>query len=406
MNKKPDSKPDRADDATATAAGSVYYRQDPEPKPRYTRRTETPRAQAGPAKRPAHLGHAILLSNIRTFTLVTLFMVILAGLAAYITTRTWQSRQEQARSESPRAQPETPPTPEPRAPGATGVFMDEPDTDETEPHVRTELDTEAMRRAIFMQQRAESLLEAGDVDEAIRRFRDALDIWPQLTRVWAKLGGAYLETGEFQRAQIALERAAENDPGNPSILNDLGVALLYQNRITQAIELFETVTDMDPQYASAHFNRALCYLAQDDDENAEEALDAFLRLRPNDARALKEKAYLQASRRDYQEALEHLRRALSSAPDWPSLYVDLAATTALMGRADEAINYLDRAEAFTSPSFVYRVYQQPAFREIRLTEAGRSFEERLAERAREMLAAQETEEEPISLTRPMHSAPD
>ncbi len=395
-----------ADDASPTQAGSVYYRQAPEPKPRYTIRdnSSTSAPKTGRPKRSPNLGHAILLSNIRTFTIVALFMFGLLSLAVYITGRAWQNHQSRVRAEG-RARQQTPPptdTARPETPEA-GVLMGAPATEIPTPHVRTELDTEAMRRAVFMQKRAEAQLAAGNLQEAIARFRDALDIWPHLTQVWAQLGRAYLETREFSRAQIALERAAENDPGNASILNDLGVALLYQNRIDQAMELFETVTDIDPNYASAHFNRALCYLARNDDEHAEQALNAYLRLRPNDARALKEKAYLQASRREYEEAMSNLQRALSDAPDWAPLYIDLAATAALMGRIDESIRYLDRAEALTSPGAVYRIYQQPAFREVRLTEPGRLFEQSLAERARELLAAHEPEEEPTEATSPMHS---
>lgn len=389
-----------ADDASATHAGSVYYRQKTEPRSRSAARRGAPKPVAQP-KRASNLGHAILLSNIRTFTLVALFMVILATLAVYITSRSWQNQQARVRAD---ARPARVAAPTPASEPTAGIVMDA-QREQGAPHVRATLDTEAMRRAVFMQKRAEALLAAGNVRDAIARFQDALDIWPHLTQVWAQLGSAYLETKEYNRAQIALERAVESDPGNPSILNDLGVALLYQNRIPQAINLFETVTDIDPNFASAHFNRALCYLSKDDETSAEEALDAFLRLRPNDARALKEKAYLQASRRDYDQALAGLRRALSSAPDWAPLYIDLAATAALMGRIDEAIRYLDKAEGLTSPGVVYRIYQQPAFREIRLTEPGRVFEQHLAERARELITAHEAEDGPISLTQPMHSAP-
>ncbi len=402
MTEKPYNESGPLDDAAATHAGSVYHRQHPGPKPR--RSPGGVRAATGEGKRAPSLGHAILVSNIRTFTLVALFMFALAALAVYFTSRSWQNLQERARAGTHESRPAPAPQRAPPA-SAGGVLLDAPSDAPGTPHVRTELDTDAMRRAVFMQKRGEGQLAAGNLAEAIARFRDALEIWPQLTPVWAQLGRAYLETQEFSRAQIALERAVENDPGNPAILNDLGVALLYQNRIAKAIELFETVTDIDPNYASAHFNRALCFLARDEEEQAEEALDAFLRLRPHDARALKEKAYLQASRREYQEALTSLRRALSSAPDWAPLYVDLAATTALMGRVDDAIRYLDRAEGLTSPGVVYRIYQQPAFREIRLTEPGRVFELNLAERARELLAAQEGEDELFSLTQPMHSGP-
>ncbi len=387
------------DDALSAQAGSVYHQQEPAPRQRYPARSGAQRSSRS-SRRPAGVGHAILLSNIRTFTLVALFMVILTALAAYMTSRSWQNLQQRIRAEAQQRQP-SPPSPQPKPETETGVLVDAL-PGRAGPHVRTELDVDAMRRAVFIQNRAEALMTAGNIPEAIQRFHDALDIWPHLTPVWTQLGRAYLETRQFNRAQIALKRAAESDPANPAILNDLGVTLLYQNRINQALELFETAGDIDSNYAEAHFNRALCHLARDDEEQAEDALNAFLRLRPNDARALKEKAYLQASRQEYEAAFDSLRHALTAEPDWAPLYVDLAATAALMGRTEEAIRFLGGAEALTSADAVSRVYQQPAFRKIRLTEAGQQFETALAEGARERRTTQE-HEEPISTTHPMYS---
>ena len=387
----------RNEDATTPQAGSVYYRQAPEPRRRTSRRPAVPRNSAAAKKKNGNLGRAVMLANIRTFSLVALFMFGLLSLALIITGRIWQNHQDRVASEG-----EGLPESAPRRPSV--VLPDRPDLSPTptlglresavdevpRAHVRSELDTEAMRRAVFMQKRAEEFLAEERYQEAIARFQDALDIWPQLTQVWSQLGQVYLTIQDYGRARIALERAVESDPGNPHILNDLGVSFLYLNRLNTALELFETVNDIDPRFARAHFNRALVHMTRDELDAADAALDTFLRLQPNNAAALKEKAYLQASRRDYEGALATLLRALASEPDWVPLHVDLAATAALLGRVDEAIRHLDKAEAFTSPAVAYQILQQPAFREIRLSEAGRQFEQQLAERARETLAAAES----------------
>ncbi len=207
-------------------------------------------------------------------------------------------------------------------------------------------------------------------------------------------GRTYLETRAFDHAEIALGRTAVADPGNLAWVNDLGVAFLHQHRIDCALEIFEAVIDLNPHYAPAHFHRALCYLSRKDEAEAEQALDTFLRLQPNDARALQERAYLQASRGEYRESLESLQRAMSAAPDWAPLYIDAAAAAALWGRVDQAIRYLHAVEAVTSPNAVYRMVQQPAFRDLRHSDAGQEFKRRLAERARE----KRTDDEPADGT--------
>lgn len=389
--------------------GSVYHRAPQTPRPRSSPPPPQPAMESVPApknRRVSNLGHAIMLSNIRTFSLVALFMCSLLGLAVYLTGHIWQRHKDRVQVE------ETGPPPRIRRTAddlerADAMVGRPREQDVPEARVRTELDTEAMRRAVFMQKRAEALVEAGNYDEAINRFKDALDIWPHLTVVWAQLGRAYLAQGDYRRAEIALERAVEADPGNAELLNDLGVAALYRNRPARALELFETVNDLNPRFAPAYFNRALYYLGMEDNEAAEQALDIFLRLRPNDAQALKERAYLHAHRGDYDGALTALRRAMTTAPDWVPLYVDAAAAAALLGRARDALRYLDQVEGFTSPGIVYRIYQQPAFRDVRRTEAGRAFELALAERARELLVADLLEDEELQLDTavPMVTAP-
>lgn len=398
---------DLPEDQTSAQPGSVYYQQKSAPRKRYTpsqRQTEPAPKKTKTRQTSGNLGHAILQANIRTFSLVALFMFGLMGFAVYITGKMWARQQSKVELTGPAISRSAPPSSiAPDVAPLMGVML-EGSRDPVKPNVRTELDTDAMRKAISMSKRAEVLASSGNLKEAIDRYQDALEIWPYLTQVWAQLGRIYLETRDYGRAQIALERAVENDPANAKVLNDLGVALLYQNRVDRALEIFDTVNAIDSNFAPAHFNRALCYLSKDDTESAERALDQFLRQQPNDPRALKERAYLLANAGDYQQALAHLRTAMSSTPDWAPLYFDAAACAALLGRVDDAIRYLDKAEGLTTPGVVYRMYQQPAFREIRLTEAGRLFEENLAERGREMLAIQPEGEEPVAATEPIYSA--
>lgn len=390
----------REDDAFPAKTGSVYDHQERGPRLRYHARRSS-QTTSRSTRRQVSVGHAILLSNIRTFMLVAVFMLILAALAAYITSRSWQNLQERVREEARQRQPDPPPQPRTEPETPTGILVDALPGG-AGPQVRTELDMDAMRRAVLMQTRAETLMEAGNTAEAIERFQTALDIWPHLTTVWAQLGQAYLKDRQYNRAQFALERAAESDPSNPNVLNDLGVALLHQNRLREALKLFETVAETDPNHAESHFNRALCHLSRDNKIQAEEALNAYLQLRPDDPRALKEKAYLQASRKDYESALESLRRALAVEPNWAPLHVDLAATAALIGQPEKAIQFLKSAETLTSPDVVHRIFQQPAFREIRISETGQQYETALNRRVQEGPAARQ-DEESVSTTAPMTS---
>lgn len=362
----------------------------------------TPGSRVRANRRPVHhtnVGHSILISHVRTFMLVAVFMGGLLGLAIYVTGQAWQrhiTRARESRAESRPASQPAEPSPD------VGVVVDEASGVEI-PRARAELDTESMRRAMVMQARAETLQEAGELEQAIEAFRDALNIWPHLNQVWPRKGEIYLALGRYVHAEQAFERAVETDPANAELLNDLGVAVLYQNRIHPALNLFETVLEVDAAFAPAHFNRALAFLVLDEYEAAEREIDAYLELRTDDPAALKEKAYLQAARADYEGARETLRRALVEAPEWAALYIDAAAVAALQGDIEGAISYLDQAEKWVGPDVITRIYQQPAFRSVRLSQAGLDFRELLEARDRSQMPDEKTIAEALLGTAPMPS---
>jgi tetratricopeptide (TPR) repeat protein len=248
--------------------------------------------------------------------------------------------------------------------------------------VAPELDTERIRRAVFLARHAQALEEGGSLQEAIARYREALEVWPHLSAVWGQLGRAHLKAREFAKAQIALEKAVQSSPATAELMNDLGAALLFQGQIARAIDLFEAAVEIDSAFPPSYFNLALCHMARNDRVAARSNLQQYLRLRPHDARALRELAFLDALEGQHEAALRSLDRAMAESPEWALLYFDYAAVCALMGRMDQALAFLQKAEPLSSPRAVYQIYREPAFREIRLTELGKEFERDLAQRAR------------------------
>lgn len=324
----------------------------------------------------------LMLANLRRFGVVFAGMLILLVVSILVLKFLWGIRDRELRAPS-RPKPAAAQTP--TATGAVAEAGSTQDVAAARPGT-ARLDTELIRRAVFLAKHAQTLEENGSHQEAIAKYREALDVWPYLTAVWGQLGRLYLLTRDYPRAQIALEKAVESNPGSAALLNDLGVSYLHQGKVDKAANLFDAAVEVDPQYAASLFNLALCNLTRNDRAAARASLDRYLRMKPDDPRALREHAFLDAMETQYAPALASLEKALTGAPDWPLLYFDAAAVSALLGRPDQAIRYLQMAEPLTSPSSVYRLYQEPAFREIRLTELGKMFEKDLAARARERMS--------------------
>ncbi len=365
---------------------SLYHKERPSSRPRSTPAPEPIVPASAKDTRPRmQPGVEHLLKNLRTFGIVIGGMLLLLIISILALHGVWAVRDRELATD-----------PQPDLLGS-GAATGRVETGSTPPPTQglslarqatVELDTERIRRAIFLAKHAQALDEAGSLQEAAARYREALDVWPHLSAVWGQLGRVYLKTREFNKAQLALEKAVQGSPGTAELMNDLGAALLYQGQVDRAISLFDAAAEIDPLFPASQFNLALCHMARNDRVAARASLQQYLRLRPRDARALREQAFLDALEAQYDAAIRGLERAMLEAPDWALLYFDAAAVSALMGRLDQAITYLEKAEPLSSPRAVFQIYREPAFREIRLTELGKEFEHELASRARERMNEQ------------------
>ena len=341
------------------------------------------RPTGGPRKGPARdLSHAALIANIRVFLIALASMLVLLLIAVFVAKKGIQMRskpsvnREPAEEVSPRtsttaftpSRPQTEPQPEDNA-----LFADTP------------LDTSAIRKAVFLSKQGNQLAAGGDLLGAVDRYREALDVWPHHVQTWIDLGQTYMKLSRFEQARIALEKAAEQDPANVAVLNDLGVAHMRQGDLTHAEEYFNAAVEINADFPDPYYNLALCQLSRRSNDLARAYLDLFLRKAPNDPRALKELAYLDALAGDYAAARVKLDQAIREKADWPALYFDAAAAAALQGHVDATFLYLEKALSKTNPRITYQVYQQPAFNNMRTTELGKEFEKLLAGEARNRL---------------------
>ncbi len=379
-----------------SAPRSLYHKEKATARPRMPPAptgAPVPAANAPPPRKKEYQpGVQHLIENLRRFGIVFGSMIVLLALTIVAIRIIWAAKDRESDRQRTAGQlQELDPSraAEPEQPA-------KPNSGTNGPGPRpTELDTERIRRAIFLAKHAQSLEEGGSLQEAIERYSEALEVWPHLNAVWGQLGRAYLKKREYSKAQLALEKAVRGSPGAADLMNDLGAALLYQGQIDRAMNLFDAAVEIDPTYDPSIFNLALCHIARNDRIAARASLEQYLRLRPHDSRALREKAFLDAMENQYDAALDALKAGIVESPDWALLFFDAAAVSALMGRMDQAIAYLQKAEPLSSPRAVYQIYREPAFREIRLTELGKEFEHELANRVRDLASEGKDDTAPI-----------
>ena len=53
----------------------------------------------------------------------------------------------------------------------------------------------------------------GDLPGAIQANEEAVKLNPELPEVWHNLGSCYMETGQFEKALVSLEKVFQRGPG-------------------------------------------------------------------------------------------------------------------------------------------------------------------------------------------------
>jgi len=127
-------------------------------------------------------------------------------------------------------------------------------------------------------------------------------------RLLARLGESYEKSREHAKAADVYRRALERDPKNADYMKALGSNLMFADQLDEAIKVLESAVQADPQDPAT-----------------------FLRLG---------QAYRQ--KRDYDKALESLKKAQGLAPDSMEVTYNLALLNEVQGRPEEAARLLKK----------------------------------------------------------------
>lgn len=105
-------------------------------------------------------------------------------------------------------------------------------------------------------------VEMANPQEALRRFRRALQIAPGLSPVYYQLGGTYALLGDMPAAIEAWERNAKEEPGNADCYCNLGVAYYKAGKFDKAMAEFRHVITIRQNRMDDFSNMGLTYAKQ------------------------------------------------------------------------------------------------------------------------------------------------
>ena len=188
-----------------------------------------------------------------------------------------------------------------------------------------------------------TLLNQGNLNEAIQHFERALQIKPDSADAFNNLGGALAKQWKLDEAIQYYERALQLKPDDAEAHNNLGVALADQGKLNEAIQHYERALQLDPDYTEAHNNLGIALADQGKLDEAIQHYERVLQLKPDYPEAHNNLGIALANQGKSNEAIQHFERALQLKPDYVEAHYNLGVALADQGKWDEAIQHYERA---------------------------------------------------------------
>ena len=210
----------------------------------------------------------------------------------------------------------------------------------------------------------------GDWPEAVRQFRDAARLGPDLPVVRLNLGLALNRTGDARAALGQLEEAVRLDPRLAAAHFAMGTLYERSGRDEEARERYTLAATHDPNHAEAHLRLADTLRRTDRLEASLAPYRRALDLEPDwrEARFGEAMALVRLAR--YPEALQRLRAAMDLHPGEPAF--PLAVARLLAAAPDPRVR--DGSEALALAQAVEETHKTTAVAEtmaMALAEVGR-----------------------------------
>lgn len=158
---------------------------------------------------------------------------------------------------------------------------------------------------------------------------------------WGKLGMVYWVHNISREALICLERAEQLDPVDPRWPYLVGT-ITYTTDQSRAINAYERAAHLaGTRYLTVQMRLAEVYFDQGRFPEAIVLLDAAIKNKPDDPRALRLRGQIAMAEGNAEQARELLERSVRIDPNNPATYMVLAQAHQRLGRSDDAARMRD-----------------------------------------------------------------
>ena len=186
-------------------------------------------------------------------------------------------------------------------------------------------------------------LEKGNVPEAISALKMAASNNPNDPRIYNNLGIAYELLKDYKHARAAFRKALELNPYNSAILNNLAELSRSEGKKNDAIELYASAIASDPMYVEPYLNVARLFLDLSEFKLAEPYVRKTLEIEPDNPEAHFMLGIIANITNRAEEAVTHFQEALRHDTEQPSVLTNLGTAFRGIGDANRAIIAFEKA---------------------------------------------------------------
>ncbi len=159
------------------------------------------------------------------------------------------------------------------------------------------------------------LQQQGFLNQAIQKYKAALEADDRIERAYCNLGLIYIAQKNFSKANDAFRKALAIKPNNPFSLNGMGSVYYSKGKLQDAMERWKKAVEVDPNFFSAYFNMANAWKNERDLDKALENYVMTIKTSPNMADAYYEVGMIFQREKHPAQAQCMLAKAVQLAPD-------------------------------------------------------------------------------------------
>lgn len=181
------------------------------------------------------------------------------------------------------------------------------------------------------------LEKRGDLEEAIKHYRKAIEIKPDYFDARRGLAGALAKKGELEEAARHYRHALKIFPASSDLRVNLGNLLAVQGQRDEAIQLYQEALRIDPASGNAYFNLGNMFALMGQSEKALESYRQAVIVQPTHSDAHFSIANVLARQGRLDEAVHHYQQSVKHKPDFAEAHHNLGRVLAARGQLDDAV---------------------------------------------------------------------